>query len=88
MLVDNKLVAEIGERHLVSAGSQSPEAQAEEVGGTSETSLSRRPITLNGGKLRQAARVFQLGGRIQFEFDQSAAPCRKMGIKPIEGILG
>jgi hypothetical protein len=88
VLVDNKLVAEIGERHLVSAGSQSLEAQAEGVGGTSETSPSRRPITLNGGKLRRAARVFQLCSRIHLEFDQSATPCRKMGIEPIEGILG
>lgn len=47
VLVDNKSVAEIGERHLVCLGLERFGAKS-----TRQTSKTRRPITVTGGKLR------------------------------------
>jgi hypothetical protein len=47
VLVDNKSVAEIGERHLVCLGLERFGAKS-----TRQTSQTWRPITVTGGKLR------------------------------------
>jgi hypothetical protein len=58
VLVDNKSVAEIGERHLVRRGLRPFRRES-----TRHTSMIRRPITVTGGKLERAARVLALCGR-------------------------
>jgi hypothetical protein len=71
VLVDNKSVAEIGEKHLVWCGFSALRALPASAGtsqrrlSTRHTSTARRPITVTGGELERAARVFALQGHKQ-----------------------
>lgn len=74
---------------LSSSGPRVGRRKAHGPGGTAETSLRRRPITLTGGRLQAwAARVLQLRNRgFTFSTRNYSRPAR-VGIAPIKDILG
>lgn len=51
VLVDNKLVAEFGEKHLLAAGGRVKKPKGYETMLCGGSSCGRRPITRKGGKL-------------------------------------
>ncbi len=86
VLVDNKLVAEIGERHLVRCGSSSSKrkqrGRRHELSEPEQASHHRdRRGAQTGGKGAPAVRSVP-----QKECGSMATLCREIGIRPIEGI--
>lgn len=80
---DNKSVAEIGAKHLLTAGWKTPRCPS-----TAASSVRGRPITVTGGWRADAKRVFRLprGETIKFR-RRVTTPSRKIWIDPIKDVL-
>jgi len=83
VLVDNKSVAEIGERHLVCLGSErfGERARVRPV-------RARRPITVTGGRPGAYSKGASPVWSSTIQFMIRRRPGRKAGIDPIEDVLG
>lgn len=85
VLVDNKLVAEIGKRHLLGARPEALRCRREwrRVGVDGGPT---KPVT--GRTAEGVERVFRMLGRMTFLLiDRATIFDRKVGIEPIEGVL-